>query len=171
MFFCRGKGSAYPEPPTEASGSCLDLETPKPDSPKIRLPLKSWPEYFGPHHRQELVVEPQGTAQGLRFIACHAGPGHFQNHTSQFLCAFRAAPRVSSNIQLDFRLDPFPPLPFFFLKRGIPPFSFNPISLSLRAAKKAEPGSHQTAVYFLGVDQQPHRNTWCPGPPPASGRL
>lgn len=77
---------------------------------------------------------------------------------------------MSSNIKLDFKLDPFPPVPFFFLKRGIPPFSFNPISLS-RSCQKTKASSHQSAVYFLGVIPTGHRVPWGSCCPASSGAM
>lgn len=136
------------------------------------LPLKSWPEYFGPHLMQELVVEPQSTNSGPLFhsLQCWARALP-KTHKSVFV-RLRSNSKSEQQHSAQFQAGPFPSSSIFlFLKRGIPPFSFNPISFSLEAAKEVKPSSHQAAVYFLGVKQQPQRNTQCPGPPPVSGRL
>lgn len=101
-------------------------------------------------------METQSTALGPCLIARRAGPGHFQKHTSQFLCA---TPRVSSNIQLDFKLDPFPPLPFFFLKRGIPPFSFNPISPSRSCQESQAQFTSDSSLFPWGEPSTPQTHT------------
>lgn len=93
--------SLYPKPPTEASGSCLDLATPKPDIPKITDCFwRAGPSNLVHIACRSWLQSPEAELRGLHFTAhkqCWATM--YSKIHKLFGCRLRA----SSNFKPDFK--------------------------------------------------------------------